>query len=172
MNTFLPYEDFDKSAYCLDRCRLGKERIEVLTMLKTLYGESNSWSSHPALLMWNGYHESLVEYGLCICNEWIRRGYKDSCLGKIKQYAGIHVVSPIWLGCPAFHASHRQTLLFKKPDWYSQFGWSEEPKYLYVWPIDKSGLSDKVQEWLLEEPVPWERIQRMEQFWEEKYETL
>lgn len=36
VQTFLPYEDFDKTASVLDRSRLGKQRVETLQLLKAL----------------------------------------------------------------------------------------------------------------------------------------
>ena len=44
------------------------------------------------------------------------------------------IVFPKWFGNKNFHSAHRQTLLSKDFEWYSQFGWKEEPKYEYVWP--------------------------------------
>lgn len=36
MQTFLPYKSFEQSAACLDNKRLGKQRVEVLQILKAL----------------------------------------------------------------------------------------------------------------------------------------
>lgn len=131
MNTFLPYPDFAHSAACLDRARLGKQRVEVLQLLK------GSWPNHPASKMWRGYEASLSWYGSCICNEWLLRGYKDTCFGKIRElclpdYA--MASPPPWLGDEAFHASHRSNLLRKDFTHYSQFGWTESVFLPYVWP--------------------------------------
>lgn len=52
VQTFLPYPDFAQSAQCLDRQRLGKQRVEVLQLLKALKGESKGWKNHPAAKMW------------------------------------------------------------------------------------------------------------------------
>jgi hypothetical protein len=30
--------------------------------------------------------------------------------------------------------SHRAALLYKLPEHYSQFGWTEDPKVAYLWP--------------------------------------
>lgn len=136
MQTFLPYADFTRSAQCLDWRRLGKQRVEVLQILRTLCGESDGWRNHPAVKMWNGYTEALVEYGCAVCDEWARRGYRDNCRDKIVELSyGNDVVCPLWFGDEAFHASHRSNLLRKNPEWYGQFGWSEPPTLEYVWPI-------------------------------------
>lgn len=78
MNTLLPYRDFTQSAACLDRQRLGKQRVEVLQILRALNGETTAWRNHPAVRMWEGHVPSLVCYGVAVCREWIGRGYKDT----------------------------------------------------------------------------------------------
>lgn len=82
-------------------------------------------------------------YGYQICYEWKSRGYKDQCGDKIlgimyqlqmpsDRYP---LLMPPWLRNESFHTSHRAALLAKDPEWYGQFGWIEEPKIEYVWPI-------------------------------------
>jgi hypothetical protein len=135
MQTFLPYNDFEKSAQVLDRQRLGKQRVETLQLLKALAGETKGWVNHPAAKMWRGYENALAIYGMVICNEWIKRGYKDTCFAKIMEYRNYKtaIVVPKWLGREDFHASHRSNLLRKNPEYYSQFGWDESPDLPYVW---------------------------------------
>ena len=135
MQTFLPYNDFTKSAKALDRQRLGKQRVEVLQLLKALKGETKGWVNHPAAKMWRGYENCLVVYGLSICTEWIERGYKDTCFAKILAYRDYKtaMVVPPWLGREDFHESHRSNLLRKDPDHYSKFGWTEPTNLEYVW---------------------------------------
>ncbi|NIQ80600.1 MAG: hypothetical protein GTN93_21410 [Anaerolineae bacterium] len=137
MNTFLPYDSFEKSARALDRQRLGKQRVEVLQILRSLEGESKGWRNHPAVRMWGAYRGSLVRYGCAVCLEWTGRGYKDTCYGKILEFGEKYdySVTPHWLGEEAFHASHRSNLLRKDPAWYGQFGWAEPPDLEYVWPV-------------------------------------
>lgn len=137
MNTFLPYPVYGDCAKVLDRQRLGKQRVEVLQILKALTAQSGGWRNHPAVLMWRGCRNALVKYGVAICDEWIRRGYKDSCREKILAFDAptetkIH---PSWMGSEAFHAAMRSNLLRKDPTWYGQFGWSEPPDLPYVWPL-------------------------------------
>jgi hypothetical protein len=141
MQTFLPYVDFVKSAECLDSKRLGKQRVEVLQLLRALHGETRGWINHPATRMWRGYENYLVEYGNDICSEWVHRGYKDSCRDKILKYYisgrrfGAPMPYPTWLGNEAFHASHRSNLLRKDPVHYGKFGWTEPDNFPYVWPV-------------------------------------
>ncbi len=137
MQTFLPLPNFTKTAKCLDRSRLGKQRVEVLQILRTLVGATSGWSNHPAVRMWRGHEGTLILYGCAICIEWKRRGYKDSCHDKIMQYADQYPIPtpPPWIGNKAFHASHRSNLLRKNPEHYGQFGWSESQDLPYVWPV-------------------------------------
>ena len=141
MQTFLPYPDFKQSAQCLDRARLGKQRVEVLQMLRALFGETKGYRRHPATLMWSNSIDSLVDYGTAMCEEWISRGYRDSCLEKIQSFKGVAIsVEPEWMGGP-IHASHRAALLHKDFEWYSKFKWQESPleplgsgSLPYFWP--------------------------------------
>lgn len=151
MQTFLPYQNFNQSAKCLDRQRLGKQRVEAWQILQAITNEDYGWQNHPAVKMWAGYDCCLAVYGLNICHEWENRGYKDNLFGFFYTYlynfySDDYIMNnylgefdmpykPSWLGNEDFHASHRSALLFKNYEWYSQFGWTEEPKYDYVWPV-------------------------------------
>lgn len=136
MQTFLPLPDFAKSARCLDRQRLGKQRVEVLQILKALLIPNSGWRNHPATKMWRGYEGSLALYGMEVCFEWRRRGYADTCFAKIDSLFpdGFAAPPPPWLGDHEFHSSHRSNLLRKNFDWYSKFGWTEPIDLPYVWP--------------------------------------
>jgi len=132
MQTFLPYSDFKRSAQCLDNKRLGKQRVEAWQILLANQ-KRNSWSNHPAVLMWRGYDLALSAYGIEICKEWIKRGYQDSMMQRFKEATDYKL--PLWFGNQDFHAAHRSNLLRKNPDWYSQFDWTEAPDLEYVWPV-------------------------------------
>ncbi len=155
MQTFLPYSDYRKSSQCLDRQRLGKQRVEALQLLQTFMPnyQSKAWRNHPARLMWKRNVISLACYGLAVCDEWLMRGYKDTCydkimslafeyaeLGKPWEYYRPHIElisiehKPEWLGREDFHASHRSNLLRKDPVWYGQFNWNEPDNLAYIWP--------------------------------------
>lgn len=140
MQTFLPYDDFAESARVLDRQRLGKQRVEVLQLLGALLNDGKAgWANHPAARMWRGHEGLLAYYGIVICNEWISRGYRDTCRGKISAFEPLCSIRtfdpPPWLGDEAFHASHRSNLLRKDAEWYGQFGWQEPDDLPYVWPV-------------------------------------
>ena len=82
MQTFVPEDTFAKSVRVLDRQRLGKQRVETLQIMKALAGLSKGWVNHPATRMWRGYEQALLDYQDATCNEWLRRGYKDTCFTK------------------------------------------------------------------------------------------
>ena len=149
MQTFLPFPEFDRCAEVLDSRRLGKQRVEVLQILRALTRERYGWKSHPAVRMWAGYEEALGAYGLAVCRAWRDRGHADSCDAKIRaDLAGLgihHTRSqgdldragdlPPWLGNEVLHRSHRAALLRKDPGWYG-------PRFLdapddadYHWPV-------------------------------------
>lgn len=136
MQTFLPYPDFHQTFECLDYRRLGKQRLEARQIWNIITKNTPKigWANHPAVQMWRGYHRALALYhNLCI-DEWVRRGYKNTML-KITLYPKRSILMPWWMGHKPFHASHRQTLLFKAPEHYSRFNWAETPKYEYWWPM-------------------------------------
>jgi len=155
MQTFLPYRDFEKSARVLDQRRLGKQRVETLQLLKSLKLPEYGWKSHPASKMWRGYEDALIIYGIVICKEWIRRGYRDSCLPQIigfdvasrivdldhsslpediRYVHGCAVVLPPWLN-RTFCRSHQSNLLKKDPEFYGP-KFPNVPDHLpYVWPV-------------------------------------
>jgi hypothetical protein len=141
MQTFLPYDDFARSARVLDYRRLGKQRVETYQLLKALLDPNpKGWVNHPAAKMWRGHELRLVTYGVAICDEWLRRGYRDGCRDKILSYADRAPFTrdtwyPDWLGNEQFHASHRSNLLRKSPEFYSQYGWTESPDLEYIWPV-------------------------------------
>jgi hypothetical protein len=147
VQTFLPYPDFAASARALDGRRLGKQRVEALQVLRAITRPGYGWRHHPAALMWSGYEEALARYGVEVCREWKRRGYADTCEGKILDEAracGVTEVRtqsqlaaddalPPWLGDPMFHRSHRSALARKDQRYVAQFP-DADPGLAYVWP--------------------------------------
>jgi len=130
MQTFLPSPRFTISLSCLDRQRLGKQRVEVWQLL------NKHFPHHPCHAMWQGYRNCLAYYGLVACYLWRARGYRDSLLQKIGRFyrPTSKITFPPWLGNQAFHASHRSNLLRKNFPYYSQLGWKESPNLPYIWP--------------------------------------
>ncbi|MFI8994374.1 MSMEG_6728 family protein [Streptomyces sp. NPDC053542] len=149
MQTFLPWPDFAASAAVLDPRRLGKQRVEALQILRGLTVPGYGWRHHPAVRMWAGYEEALVRYGLEICAAWTASGRQDTCALTLTQdytahfpgapprdYAALTAAHdlPNWLGDPAFHRSHRSSLLTKDPDHYRQHFPHTPTGLPYVWP--------------------------------------
>ncbi|MFN2503550.1 MAG: MSMEG_6728 family protein [Acidimicrobiales bacterium] len=152
MQTFLPYADFDACARSLDGRRLGKQRVEVLQVLRAITIPGYGWRHHPAVNMWRSYEEALGAYGVAICREWCARGHADTCDMKIRtELAGIGITEvrnqdelaragllPPWLGDEDFHRSHRSSLLAKDPDWYGATFLDVPPDLPYVWPVRRA----------------------------------
>lgn len=113
MQTFLPFENFAKSAKSLDSLRLGKQRVEVKQLLLTTYWPQlranfyfaksvgvnvsllvnekyGRFGNHPALKMWEDYLFALMTYGIAICDEWIARGNADNVKEDLLAFAEIY----------------------------------------------------------------------------------
>ena len=154
MQTFLPYEDFAKSAEALDYRRLGKQRVEAYQILKTLHTlraptqptKGLGWKNHPAVLMWKGHEPTLVRYTLTMCAHWRARGYKDTLFTRILDEFPFWKPRPPdddprpppWLGFPTFHYTHRANLVRKNPGYYSEKFPDVDPdlagRVPYMWP--------------------------------------
>ena len=152
MQTFLPYDDFERTAKCLDYKRLGKQRVEAKQILDIITGKNpnSRWRNHPAVKMWVGFENALGSYMNYMIAEWIKRGYVNNMefydtgelpswhfkyYNDMTRYVGDIIESPTWLQKNEFHSSHRAALLFKDYDYYKQFNWSERPRIKYYWPI-------------------------------------
>lgn len=143
MQTFAPYGDPHAVARVLDRQRLGKQRVETLQILNTLVGNTKGWSNHPAVRMWRGYECALVRYGLAMCLAWTRKGYADTCKGKmlerVKHIGGeLEVMTqpyPDWLDDARVHESHRSNLIRKDPNHYGKVWPLITPNLPYYWPV-------------------------------------
>jgi hypothetical protein len=150
MQTFLPYADFGRCASVLDDRRLGKQRVEVLQIFRALTRPDYAWKSHPAVLMWKGFEEALVAYGLAVCREWVGRGFADTVAATITEEADVvlgirHVRGqaeltasgelPPWLGDEELHRSHQSSLVGKDPLFYAPRFPSVPPDLPYVWPV-------------------------------------
>jgi hypothetical protein len=136
MQTFLPYPDFSQSAACLDRQRLGKQRVEAKQIYLALTQPDYGWQRHPAVTMWRGHTTSLAIYGFTICAEWRKRGYNDTLQDWFNErsYCVLADLSPSpWL-TPEFCLSHQSNLIRKLPSHYGPL-WPDVPNNLpYIWP--------------------------------------
>ena len=149
MQTFLPFPDFERSARALDAKRLGKQRVEVIQVVRALTRSGYGWGKHPAVLMWKGHEEALGRYGLTCCAVWTELGFGDTCADTITadlREAGVTEIRseaelraadvlPTWLGDDAFHRGHQSSLVRKDPDHYRPLFPDTPDDLPYVWPV-------------------------------------
>lgn len=149
MQTFVPYADFARTAGVLDTKRLGKQRVEVIQIVRALTVAGYAWASHPAVLMWKGFEEALGSYGLAMCDEWLGRGFGDTCAATIRAdlaTAGVTRLRdydslasdgalPPWLADEEVQRSHRSALVRKDPAHYAAVFPDVPPDLPYVWPV-------------------------------------
>lgn len=145
MQTFLPYSDFAATAAVLDARRLGKQRVEVLQILRALTFDDYGWRTHPAVTMWSGHTAALVTYGVVISERWVADGYADTVRPLILEFVAPELARPQsalaaggelpwWLGWEPLHRSHRAALLRKDPEHYGPQFPGVDPDLPYVWP--------------------------------------
>ena len=134
----------------LDPKRLGKQRVEVIQIVRALTRPTYGWQNHPAVLMWRGHEEALGAYGLAVVDEWCSQGRADTCADTIvadlavagvrrprtqAQLARLKRALPPWLGDDEFHRSHQSSLVRKDPGWYRRL-FPDVPDDLEpVWPV-------------------------------------
>lgn len=140
MQTFVPELTFEESAKVLDYRRLGKQRVEVLQIIQALVPvtgrKTHGWRNHPATKMWQENIAGLSAYGVAICDEWIARGYKDTCREKIISHVEPDMEDlPSWWGNAMVHDSHKSNLLRKNLEYYSRYDWDVTNDIPYFWPI-------------------------------------
>ena len=91
--------------------------------------------------MWRGYEVALCFYGLAMCHEWKRRGYKDTLteyftskgkelLAEGKKFDG----PPDWFTDPEFHQAHQSNLVRKAPEFYRPLFPDVPDDLPYIWP--------------------------------------
>jgi hypothetical protein len=145
MQTFLPFSDFAATARALDARRLGKQRVEVLQILRALTFDDYGWQTHPAVTMWNGSTAALVSYGVVIAHQWIADGFADTVAPQLAEFVAPEPVRsqaelaamgelPAWLGWQPLHRSHRAALIRKDQDHYRPLFPDVDPEQPYVWP--------------------------------------
>jgi hypothetical protein len=157
VQTFVPYADFASTARVLDTQRLGKQRVEVIQIVRALTVPGYAWATHPAVLMWKGHEEALGRYGLSICEEWCRRGHADTCagtiaadlaragVGRLRTYPELLAAGalPAWLFDESVQRSHRSALVRKDPDHYAGEFPDVDPAEPYVWPVRSEAVLER-----------------------------
>jgi hypothetical protein len=157
MQTFVPFVDFEASARALDAKRLGKQRVEVIQIVRALTVPDYAWKSHPAVLMWKGYEEALGRYGLTMCEVWLELGFGDTCAATIAAdlaaFGVPHIRTetelaaagalPPWLFDEAVRQSHQSALVRKDPGFYRQSFPDVRPDIEYVWPVRSPAVIER-----------------------------
>ena len=139
----MPYPDFDETARALDSRRLGKQRVEALTILRCLDDPSRKgWRNHPAVAMWRGYEDALKAYMNACIDEWVRRGYRNQ-MEKTEHTP--NPAMPPWIGESEFHRSHQSNLVRKDPAHYSRLFPGVPDDLPYVWPPGVPSSKSKVE---------------------------
>ena len=161
MQTFMPYADFEQTARVLDNKRLNKQALEGWQILMTNlaldpegnHREPKGWRNHPAVKMWRGHEQVLLNYIGAMVVEWKARGYRSTIFDKAErtydQALRLGLVRdeqpaelPSWMLdqhlLEDITSSHRTALLSKEYAWYSRFGWDEDmgvapASYEYTW---------------------------------------
>ena len=143
MQIFLPYADMRKSLQTLDNKRLGKQRVETYQIISAITRRPKldgtpykGWLNHPCTVMWKNYVPALKLYMNYAIAEWIVRGFNNTM--NVEQLIEDEVVLPPFIGNERFHSSHRANLLKKEPEFYTKYGWTEDPSDPYVW-MDNEG---------------------------------
>ncbi|MGI8676970.1 MAG: MSMEG_6728 family protein [Nocardioidaceae bacterium] len=164
VQTFLPYPDFNRSARVLDDKRLGKQRVECLQIMHVLIGlrwnvslevieefTPRGWRNHPAVLMWTGCEDSLLDYQRSVCAVWASRGFHDTCYAKSVglmarwwDEGGTGSARPSWLGDAALHRSHQSNLIRKAPAIYRPLFPGVPDDLPYIWPAGNTAANQGV----------------------------
>lgn len=143
VNTFLLLADFIESAKLLDDARLFKQAVEALQIINMLLGKTSggAFANHPAKIQWEGYLDALKAYYNAHLNEVYRRKCRATTMKFMVIVRGYKV--PWFVNCTLFHNTHRASLFYKNPHYYSKLVFPEEFKqHGYFWPshLEKKGI--------------------------------
>ena len=136
MQTFLPYEDFAKSAASLDSRRLNSQINESVVVLRSNLGVypttrrngGSGWADHPVARLWKNHELKLAHYGLAMATEFLKNRPHPSAESldkrrtRVAQWTGLiqqleernfpEDPHPL-IGIEDFHSRFRALLLFK-----------------------------------------------------------
>ena len=157
MQTWLPDEDFIKSAKALRTKELGRQRVDAKMALNALlYPERESkWRFHPVCWMWKGYERLLMKYYDAVVREWKQRGHKHTMEFDNQTWYRLrksYLRTPWWMGQPEFHVAQQAHLIRRFGDHYEkQFPSAWETPV--VWPVTRRGEKNKHLRPYGEEPL-------------------
>jgi hypothetical protein len=142
MYTLLPIPDYSETAVTLDRDTLRNQRMAVLKILNCLHEIDGfeELAENPAVKMWRGYEPQLCEFGITLCDEWIKRGNLCDVKPEIETHldwatAGSFVMTkPDWFGDTDLHLSHQSLLLRLDATYYRGFFPATSDELEIVWP--------------------------------------
>lgn len=148
MQIFHPEHDTLTAISRLDRSRAGNQCWrESWTLAR------GGWANHPASTLtgqtageqaWFAWYNMMLiqhvwDKGWCRGDTYVKW---QAIWEKVFQSLNAIPVAPAWTRDEDFISSQRACLLYKDPDWYGQFGWTERPtgpspmtgKWPYKWP--------------------------------------
>lgn len=151
MQTFLPYEDFTKSALVLDKKRCWKQTVEAMQIINILQDKGMhpamkvGWGNHPAVKMWEGYLPLLRYYfdrmlfvSKSVHNINTKYKYLVTDVFTLQEIEEFD--RPWWLGDEEFHRAMRSRLIVKDREYYLQ-AFREDEGFndgKYLWPDNET----------------------------------
>ena len=111
--------------------------------MRVLRGYTKGWATHPAVKMWGGHGGALIRYQRAIVDEWLGRGYRDTCWEKtldawhltFGELEGPSAYTdPPWVGDESFHRAHQSNLIRKDPEHYGPLFPGVPDDLPYIWP--------------------------------------
>lgn len=141
VNVFIPYDNFEVCARCLDNKRLYKQIVECKQILNAIKGETKGYANHPATVMWKRYPHALRRYQISCIREWLNRRWMldfETITDLDKRYAWKQgaltrdTLMPHWWGDKDIHDSHKANLYRKDPEHYKQFNLGIDMPYVWV----------------------------------------
>lgn len=139
MQTFLPYENFKKSAEVLDKKRCWKQVVEAKQIINCLCEKETKWKNHPAVKMWIGYEELLKHY----YNIFLQHCINVHKINTKQSFYNVDlntINKPFWIGNEDFHRAMRSRLIVKDREFYlhkfsNDDGFNDGK---YFWPVMES----------------------------------
>lgn len=113
MQVFHPFPSISASLDCLDKRRLGKQRVEAKQIIEIVEYNGKGWSKHPCVVMYRPYLNYLkMYYNTSLEKFELRGGQNNVC--QFMDYD--EVIVPPWIGNESFHNSHLANLMRKAID--------------------------------------------------------
>jgi hypothetical protein len=113
---YLPYANFQHCADCFDTRTLKRQCIRIIRLLehyRRQYPNRLCRDIGPCVAdMWAKYQQALVQYGIILAAECLKRGVNNAFLIRVARYKdGTVAKMPKWLGWEPLHKSHRAALI-------------------------------------------------------------